>query len=147
MGAILDQLEINQTLYIQLVIFFVLFVLLSTIYFKPFMRLFHLRHQKTVADREAAEKLMGQAEAKFDEYKRRLAEERQAARQEYEKAIAEAKKEESAALSHAREEAKKITHEAAESISRQREGLKAQLEIDVESMARSISEKLLSRKV
>jgi F-type H+-transporting ATPase subunit b len=146
-GAILEQLEINQTLYTQLVIFAVLFVLLSTIYFKPFMKLFHLRHQKTVADREAAEKLMGQADSKFDEYKRRLAEERQAARQEYERALAEAKKEESVLLSQAREDAKKITQEAVESIARQREGLKAQLEIDVESMARSISEKLLSRKV
>ena len=120
---------------------------MNAVYFKPFLRLFEARHQKTVADREAAEKLMAQADSKFEEYKLRLAEERQAARKEYEAALVEAKKEESKILAHAREEAKKINLEAAESVALQHDKLKADLEADIEGMARSISEKLLSRKV
>ncbi len=147
MSAILNQLEINNTFFIQLVIFAVLFFILSPLYFRPFLRLFEARHQKTVADREAAERLMAQADAKFEEYKKRISEERKAAKQEYDAILNEAKKEEHALLSRAREEAKKINQEAAESISKQREQLKAQLEVDIEGMARSISEKLLSRKV
>lgn len=147
MSAILEQLEINNTFFIQLAIFAVLFFILSAVYFKPFMRLFEARHQKTVADREAAERLMVQADAKFEEYKTRLAHERQAARKDFESALNEAKKEEASILAHAREEAKKITHEAAESVANQRNKLKAELEADVEGMARAISEKLLSRKV
>ena len=147
MSAILEQLEINSTFFTQLIIFAVLFFLLAPLYFRPFLRLFEARHQKTVADREAAERLMAQADAKFEDYKRKLSEERHSAKKEYEAVLAEAKKEENAILSHAREEAKKITQEAAESVSAQRTQLKAQLEVDVESMARGISEKLLSRKV
>jgi F-type H+-transporting ATPase subunit b len=146
-SAILEQLEINNTFFIQLAIFAALFFILSAVYFKPFLRLFEVRHQKTVADREAAERLMQQADAKFEEYKTRLSQERLAARKEFEAALSEAKKQEAAILSHAREEAKKITQEAAESVANQRSKLKAELEADVEGMARAISEKLLSRKV
>jgi F-type H+-transporting ATPase subunit b len=146
-SAILEQLELNSSFFIQLAVFAVLYFILSAVYFRPFLRLFEHRHQKTVADREAAELLMAQANTKFDEYKARLATERQAAKAEYEAAMTEAKKEENRILAQAREEAKKISQEAAESVSRQREQLKAQLETDVEGLARSISEKLLSRKV
>ena len=147
MSAILEQLEINSTLFIQLAIFAVLYFVLSAVYFRPFLRLFERRHQKTVADKEAAERLMVQANAKFDEYRARLAEERAAAKKDYEAVLAEAKKEEARILSQARDEAKKIAQEAADSVSRQRAELKAQLEADVEGMARTISEKLLSRKI
>jgi F-type H+-transporting ATPase subunit b len=146
-SAILEQLEINESFFTQLAIFAVLFFVLSAVYFKPFMRLFEARQQKTVKDRESAEKLVVQADAKFEEYKARLAQERQIARKEFEAALAEAKKQEAAILAHAREEAKKITQEAAESVAAQRNKLRAELEADVEGMARAISEKLLSRKV
>jgi F-type H+-transporting ATPase subunit b len=146
-SAILDQLEINSTFFSQLAIFAVLFLVLSRVYFRPFLQLFEARHQKTVADREAAERLVVQADTKFEEYKTQLAQERLAARKEYEAVLAEAKKQEAQILAHAREEAKKITQEAAESVASQRGKLKAELESDVEAMARTISEKLLSRKV
>lgn len=146
-SAILEQLEINSTFFYQLAIFALLYFILSAVYFRPFLRLFEHRHEKTVADRDAAERLMSQANAKFDEYRARLAVERQNAKKDYEAILTEAKKEEAAILSQAREEAKKITQEAGESVARQREQLKAQLEADVEGLARSISEKLLSRKV
>ncbi|MCM2277987.1 MAG: ATP synthase F0 subunit B [Oligoflexia bacterium] len=147
MSAILEQLGLDQTFFAQLAIFFVLFVILSRTYFKPFMALLEARHKKTVEDREAAERLMQQADTKFQEYQRRLAEERAAARKDYEEILNQAKKEEANLLSHAREEAKKITQDAAESANAQREKVKQQLQADVESIAQAISEKALSRKV
>lgn len=147
MSAILEQLELNQTFFFQLAIIAVLFIIMGPLYFKPFLKLFEERHKSTVADQAAAEKMMADAQAKLEEYKRRLVEERATAKKEYDTLIESAKKEEAAFLSHAREEAKKITQEAADSISRQHAELKQKLELDVESLARSISEKLLSRKV
>jgi F-type H+-transporting ATPase subunit b len=146
-SAILEQLGLDQTFFIQLVIFALLFFLLSRVYFKPFLGLLEARHKKTVDDREAAERLMMQAQQRFEDYKKRLSDERAAARKDFDSVIDQAKKEEAALLAHAREEARKITHEVADSVSRQRDQLRKQLEMDVESMARSISEKLLSRKV
>lgn len=146
MNAILEQLGLDQTFFIQFVLFAALFFFLAPIYFKPFMRLIHTRHERTVEDREAAAKMVKQAEDKLDEYKRRLGEERAAAKREFDDVINAAKKEEALLLSQAREEAKKITQEAADSVAKQRDQLKKQLEIDVESLAHSISEKLISRK-
>jgi F-type H+-transporting ATPase subunit b len=145
--AVLDQLGLDQTFFIQFVVIWVLFFLLGRGFFRPFLHLFEARHKKTVEDREAAEKLLAQADAKFEEYKKRLADARLEAKKEYEAVLTQAKKEESAILHTAREEAKKITHEAAESIAKQREQLKKSLEGEVDQLARTISERLVSRKV
>lgn len=147
MSAILEQLELNQTFFIQLAIFAVLFFVLSQTYFKPFLELFEARHKKTVEDREAAERLLQQAESRFEEYQRKLIQEKSIARKEYEEILTQAKKEEAALLSRAREEAKRITQEAADSVAAQRETLRKQLEADVEGLAQNISERLLSRKI
>jgi F-type H+-transporting ATPase subunit b len=144
---IAQQLGIDSSIFVQLAIIVVVYFLLSAIFFKPFLKLIEARHRKTVEDREAAAQLMQQADAKLEEYKKKLAEERTAAKREYESAIEEARKEESAILAQAREEAKKITHEAADAVAKQYEELRRKLEVDVESFARTISEKLISRKV
>ncbi len=120
--------------------------MLSRLYFRPFLKLFESRHKRTVEDKEAAERLMSQANAKLDEYRRLLADERLAAKKAYDLALAEARKQESELLGHAREEAKIITQNAADSVNRQRELLKKQLEADVEVIAQNISDKLLLRK-
>jgi F0F1-type ATP synthase membrane subunit b/b' len=146
-GDILEQLELNQTFLIQFAIFAVLFVILANLFFKPFMRLFAIRHKRTIEDREAAEKMMAEANARFDEYRKKLHEERLLAKKEFEAITTAARKEEAVILSHAREEAKKITQEANDSIAKQRENLKKQIEADIESLANGISERLLSRKV
>jgi F-type H+-transporting ATPase subunit b len=146
-SAVLEQLGLDQTFFYQFAIFIVLFFLLTHLFFRPFLALFETRHKRTIEDREAAEKLLAQAETKLEEYKRLLADARQQAKREHDAALEQAKKEEAAILATAREEAKKITHEAAESIAKQREQLKSALESDVETLARTISERLLSRKV
>ena len=78
--ALLDQLGLDHTFFIELGLVAALFLFLSHTYFKPFMKLFAARYSKTVKDREAAELLMSQAQTKFEEYKRVLAEEKSAAR-------------------------------------------------------------------
>jgi len=143
----LQQLGIDQTFFIELAIFFVLFLVLSNVYFKPFLTLFQARHKKTVEDREMAEKLVKEAQGKLAEYKKILQEERLATKAEYEKAMNLVKKQEAEQMAKARDEARKITQQTFESIEQQREALKKELSADVESLAQTISEKLVSRKV
>lgn len=147
MNALLDQLGLNSSFFIEFALFFFLFLILSRFYFRPFLKLFEARHKRTVQDREAAEKLLAQANSKLEEYKRLLTEERAATKKEFDVALQEAHKQEEELLAKAREEAKKITQGAAESVHRQREELKKQLEKDVETISQTISERLLSRKV
>jgi len=145
--ALLGQLGLDNTFFVQLAIIAALFLLLSNFYFKPFLKLFEARHKRTVEDREAAERLMAQAQAKLEEYKKLLTEERIAAKASFDATLQEARKQESEILSQAREEAKKITHDAAESVNKQREQVKKQLEADVNQIAQTISERLLARKM
>lgn len=145
MSAIIQQLGLDYTYFVQLGILATVFVLLSNVYFKPFQKLFESRHKRMVEDREAAENLLKQADARFEEYRKRLHDERGRARQEMEAVIAEAKKEESAILNEARNEAKRITQEAAESVAKQREQVSRSLQSEVEALAQQISQTLLVR--
>lgn len=147
MNAFLDQLGLNSTFFIELGIFAVLFPLLGHVYFRPFLKLFELRHKRTVEDKEAAERILAQAQMKLDEYKRILSEERMAAKKHFDAVLLEASKQESEILAQAREQSKKVTQEAVEAIQHQKSVLKKSLESEVESIAQTISEKLLSRKV
>ncbi len=147
MNELLEQLSLDQTFFVELALIAVIFFALSQLYFKPFLKLIQARHKKTIEDREAAERLVQQADSKMAEYQRFLAEERTRLKKTVEAALLEAKKEESAILTQARDEAKKITHETLESIQQQQATLKSQLQADVEVLAESISERLLSRNV
>ena len=113
MDALLGQFGLDSTFFIELAIIAGLFVLLSNVYFKPFLKLFEARHKRTIEDREAAERLMTQAQFKLEEYKRLLTEERLASKNSFEQSLQEARKQESEILAQAREEAKKITQDAA----------------------------------
>lgn len=146
MEALLNQLGLDNTFFVELAIISVLFFALSHFYFRPFLKLFEARHKKTVEDREAGARLMAQAQGKLEEYKRLLADERLLNKKALDGALAEAKKSEAELLLEARNEAKKITQEAADSVNQQRENLKKQLQSDVDDLAKSISDRLLSRK-
>jgi F-type H+-transporting ATPase subunit b len=143
---LLNQLGLDNTFFIELAIIAALFFALSHLYFRPFLKLFEARHKKTVEDREAASRLLGQAHSKLEEYKRLLAEERLLNKRALDAALAEAKKKEYEFLAEARNESKKITQEASDSVNQQRENLKKQLQSDVDAIAKSISDRLLSRK-
>lgn len=145
MAAILAQLGLDQTFYIQLAVFTVIFFIIPNVFFKPFQKLIESRHEKTVADRERAEELVKQANAKLEEFKSRMTEERARARSEYERVISEVKSEEAKILSSARDEAKKITQAAMESIQNQSTQLKRSLEADAEGLALQITDMLTKR--
>ncbi len=147
MRALLDQLDLDQSFFVELAILATLFFILANLFFKPFLRLVQLRYERTTADRESAEKMVALANAKLEEYHRLVHEGRTSAKKEYELALAEAKKQEAEILAHAREEAKKITQEAADSVHRQRDELKQSLEHEIEAIAQGISDRLLSRKI
>ncbi len=145
MAPILKQLGLDSTFFIQLVIITALYFLLSKIFFRPFLQLIEKRHARTIEDRKAAEELISQAQEKINEYQRRLTEERKLARAEIEQTLLSAKKEEAANLRAAREEAKGITQRAIENLQSQRDRVRDELRADVERLARSVTEKLMTK--
>ncbi len=145
MADIAHQLGLDATFFYQFALIAALFLVLGPLYFKPFQKLFERRHERTVADREAAEKMLEQAEAKLAEYQRVIQEERAAARKEVETLIQEAKKEEALTLAQAREEAKKIQQKTIDEIDAQRGELRKRLEADCDQIAKLVSDQLLSK--
>ncbi len=145
-SALLEQLGLDNSFFIEFVIIGVLFFILSNLYFRPFLKLFQARYKRTVEDKEAAEKLLAQAHSKFDEYKRLLGEEQIAAKKSFNLALLEAKKQETKILAEAREAAKKITQDAIASVHFQREQLKRHLEGDLATLSDAAMEQLLARK-
>jgi len=144
-AEILAQLGIDQTFFTQFAIFVAIFLIIPRLFFKPFQQLIEARHQKTVADRERAEELVKQANAKLEEFRARMTEERGRARDEHERVISAVKAEEAKILGAARDEAKKITQAALETIQGQSAQLKRSLEADVEGLALQISDMLTKR--
>ncbi|MFN7684449.1 MAG: ATP synthase F0 subunit B [Oligoflexia bacterium] len=146
MAAIINQLGLDSTFFAQIGVFFVLFFFLSRVYFKPFLKLFEERHARTVADREAAQALMAQADEKLSEYQQKLSDARARARKEIEDALRLAHQEEQQILAKARDEAKQLTQSALQEIERERLRLKGALETDAEGLAKSIVDHLLVKK-
>jgi F0F1-type ATP synthase membrane subunit b/b' len=141
----LGQVGFYNYFLIKLAILVVIFLIIPRLFFKPFQKLIEMRHQRTVADRERAEELVRQANAKLEEFKTRMSAERHRARAEHERVIAEVKAEEAKIIATSREEAGKITRAASESIQSQSAALKRSLEADVEGMAIQISDMLTKR--
>jgi len=142
-AAILEQLGINSTFFVELAVFVILFGFLSRVYFAPFLKLLQERHARTVKDREAARAMLVQAEAKLQEYQGKIADARLRARADMEEAIRKGRAEEQAALTQARDEAKRITQAALAEADAERNRLKAAIETDAEGLAKLIVDQLM----
>ena len=146
MGAILEQLGINQSIFIQIAVFAVFFLIAGPLFFQPYLDLLERRYQRTVEDKKAAQEMMEKASAKLEEYKKILADERAAARKDFEILVAAVKREESAIVAAARAEARDLTQKARDAVQAESEALRGQLSIEVESMAQGLANQLLARK-
>lgn len=145
MDTIIEQLGLNQTFFWQLGALFVLFLVLSQFFFKPFLKLIEAREKALIEDKAKAEALIKTSQEQARQYEEKLMAAKKELRGDYEKMLSEAKKEEAEIISKAREESKKITQEVNASIAKQSEQLRGQLEGEVERLANKLSEELISR--
>lgn len=143
--SVLDQLGIDSSFFIQFGVFFVVFLIIPQLFFKPFQRLVELRLQKTQEDRVKAEELTRLANEKFGTYREKIQAERQKVRGEYEKLLGELKTQEAQIIGEARAEAKVITQKTVDELQSQSQQLKRTLEADVEGLALALTETLVKR--
>jgi F0F1-type ATP synthase membrane subunit b/b' len=143
--ALLRQLGLDHTFFIEIGIIFFFSVFLSRVYFQPFLKLFEIRHSRMVKDRETAELLRVQTQEKWDQYYGILSSEKRNAKKDYEAALLEAREEEARVMALAEEEAKKFMQDAVESVDRQRKQLQKVLEKDVPVLAQHVLDGWISR--
>ncbi len=143
LGSIIETFGLDSSFFYHIAIFLFLFFALKKLYFNPFLRLFEIRHKKTVEDRLAAEQLLKRADEKLKEYQTKVSEAHISAKKEFEKLMAEAKTVEDQALNSARNEAKKITQATVQELESQKEKVRSDLNQETGQFATKISEQLL----
>jgi F-type H+-transporting ATPase subunit b len=144
MSQILEQLEINQTFFIQFILFGVFFFILSELYLKPFQRLLEKRQHKLGRDVEGSAELLRGIETKLAEFERALSDARAEAAKGHEQALGEIRAEEEAEIAKIKEQIKKEYLEASHALEGERKKVRGELQAQVESLSDVVVQKVLA---
>jgi F-type H+-transporting ATPase subunit b len=140
-------INLNFTLFIQLINFLALLFILNAILYKPVIAKIREREARIKQDQEQAFELEQKVLAQESQHQQELANARQTAAQEKGDLLAEAKKKEADILAAARNEAAKIVDEMKSAIQADAAEARKALKAQMTPLAESIAEKILGRKV
>jgi F-type H+-transporting ATPase subunit b len=140
-------INLNFTLFIQLINFLALLLILNAILYKPVIAKIREREARIRKDQEQALELEQKVLAQENQHQQELANARQTAAQEKGGLMAEAKKVESDILAKSRAEAAKIVDEMKGAIQADAAEARQALRAQMTPLAESIAEKILGRKV
>ena len=143
-GSIID---LDGTIWIQLVLFGIAFFLLRPLVFRPMVALFEARENAIEGSKLEALRLQDEAAAEseeFDEEMRRL---RLQAGEERDRLRAEGKRLERAVLDRVREETDRQLAEADKKLASEASKLRAEMKSSIPALAQQIASKLLNREV
>jgi len=143
-GSIID---LDGTIWIQLVLFGIAFFLLRPLVFRPMVALFEARENAIEGSKLEALRLQDEAAAEseeFDEEMRRL---RLQAGEERDRLRAEGKHLERAVLDRVREETDRQLAEADKKLASEASKLRADMKSSIPALAQQIASKLLNREV
>ncbi len=143
-GSIID---LDGTIFVQAAIFFVAFVLLRSIVFKPMVALFEAREAAIDGAKAEAERLQTEAASAGQSFEDELRKVRAQAQAERDKLRADALKREREILDTVKAETDKSMAEADARLSSQSEALRKEIQASVPGLARQIASKLLQREV
>ncbi len=146
MAQILEQLQINNTLFLQFALFIAFFFILSELYLKPFQRLIEKRNHKLKDDVQFATDLLKEVDAKLAGYEKEISQARQEARLSYERVIAEVRTKEDAAIHSHRDEIKKDYQKVSQQLHEEKLKVEVELKAQVSAMADSFVQKTLAGK-
>jgi F-type H+-transporting ATPase subunit b len=144
MSQILEQLEINQTFFIQFILFGVFFFILSELYLKPFQRLLEKRQQKLGRDVEGSAEMLKGIEAKLAEFERALSEARVEAAKSHEQALGEIRAKEESEIAKIKDQIKKEYLDASAALETERKKVRSELQAQIETLSDVVVQKVLA---
>jgi F-type H+-transporting ATPase subunit b len=136
-------IELNITLFIQLVNFLILLALLNFLIYKPIRGIVKQRQEKMSSDLSGIEEFNAQARSKLDEYQAALDRARREAGEIRESTKKEAVAEEKDILAAAGEEGNKILTAARDDIQTQSQEARKALDQKVKKYAKQVTDKVL----
>lgn len=140
-------IQLNFTLFIQIINFLVLLLILNAVLYKPIMAKMREREAKIKSDREKALELEDKVLEQERLHQEALAKARNAATEEKNALLAEAKRTEADVLEKARLDAAKIVDDMKSSLQAQASEVRRTLKEEMSPLAKSISEKILGRSI
>ena len=150
MGVLLSggsPIDLDGSFFVQLGIFFVAFLILRSLVFKPVMQLFDERDAAMSGSKELAEKMSGEADATRESFEAQLRTVRQKANEERDKKRAEAQQLARDLTSKARQHNTSQLTAAKARLDMEARDARAKADAEVPELARKIGEKLLGRSV
>ena len=140
-------ININVSLFVQLVNFILLLIILHFILYKPILERIRQRQAALDADRQKAQDLEEKVVQEEKRHQEEMANARQIAAQDKTGLVAEAKQKESDILGKARAEANRIVEDMRSTIQSEAEQVRKTLRDQMTPLAQSIAEKILGRAV
>jgi len=141
----LPVVDIDNTIFLQAILFLILFLILNTFLFKPWLEVQARRTQSISGALEKAEQMQLDASAKGDEYDAKLRAARDEAMGLRSDQRKQGEKEAAAQLSEARDEARKSLEAARARIDEEASLARTSLSGRVDELARDIVSKILGR--
>jgi F-type H+-transporting ATPase subunit b len=139
--------DLDGTFFVQLGIFFVAFLILRSLVFKPVMGLFDLREQAMEGSRQRAQQLEAEADAKREHFENQLRSVRQKANEDRERLQAQAQQLARELTEKARRENVAALSSARAQLDLESKATRQKAHAEVSMLARQIAEKLLGRSV
>ena len=136
-------LEINELFFVQLANFLILFILLNYILFKPLLRLFKERDDRTKGFLEKAKTIGKDREDISSQIDAKLAEARNKAKTIFEELSKEGLSSQKESLDLARKDAAEINKKAKEHLEAETKKARESLRKDVEAFSKKIVEKMV----
>ncbi|MDT8273980.1 MAG: ATP synthase F0 subunit B [Desulfomonilia bacterium] len=140
-------IELNWTFLVQVVNFLVLMFILNRLLYKPVLKVLDERDERIVGGQQKAKQLTEDRAALFQEYEKKLYAAKVDAVSAKNVAINQAVEEANAIIEASRKKADGHIHEMQLEMAREMERVKKELEPELGSMAASIAQQILGRKV
>jgi F-type H+-transporting ATPase subunit b len=140
-------IQLNFTLFIQIINFLVLLYLLNVLLYKPVSAKIREREARIKADQAKALELEEEVQKQENRHQQELAKAKQTAAQEKGALMAESKKKEAEILDRAKAEASQIVDSMRATIQAEAEEVRKTLTAQMSPLAQSITQKILGRSV
>lgn len=145
--GVADQLGIDHTFLPVFGLMFVLYLVLSAVYLKPFQHIIENRRKKTQGTKDSAKDMLSEVEAKSLKYSESLKLTNSKVKKVLHEAEQIAKKEESVIMADSQAKAKDVVQAAVKQLEVTKTQILKDLEKDIPGVANEIAAKVLGRAI
>lgn len=142
---IFTALGLNETLFIQMGVFLVCFIVLKKVLFEPYFAAYRERKERTVGQAEAAERYINEARDLEQQFSSKAQQMNQQFRAIYDQSRAETMKEYDGVVQDARNKSRQWTEQARGQIKKEIQHAHEQLLPEIPAISQLVNAKLLGR--